>query len=165
MANGALELLEGIPEGRWVVTEASQDYARNNISHEFLSIKQHEGLELLVRAVSMLQPGRPHTFSAAKYILGHKIAPHDDKMHHEVRMGSGSVVLHSRDIAVIWYLTKDWTEEDGGVLVDLQTGARYVPVFNSAVAFRVPRMHEVRPAPSRCAYRCCRSGERLESVL
>jgi hypothetical protein len=27
----------------------------------------------------------------------------------------------------------------GGVLVDLQTGKRYVPKFNSLVAFRIPR--------------------------
>jgi Rps23 Pro-64 3,4-dihydroxylase Tpa1-like proline 4-hydroxylase len=44
---------------------------------------------------------------------------------------------------VIYYLTKDWTEANGGVLIDIPTGTRYVPEFNSLVAFRIPRFHEV----------------------
>ena len=31
----------------------------------------------------------------------------------------------------------------GGVLVDCPTGTRYVPEFNSLIAFRIPRFHEV----------------------
>jgi hypothetical protein len=31
----------------------------------------------------------------------------------------------------------------GGVLVDCPTGKRFVPEFNSVIAFRIPRFHEV----------------------
>lgn len=48
-------------------------------------------------------------------------------------------------MTVVYYLTKEWRESDGGVLVDLQTGTRHVPLFNSAVLFTVPRFHEVTP--------------------
>lgn len=35
-------------------------------------------------------------------------------------MEDGSVQLCSRNIACIYYLTKDWSESDGGQLVDLE---------------------------------------------
>ena len=53
----------------------------------------------------------------------------------------------SRDIACIFYLTKSWRHSDGGVLIDRQGpgGDReFVPEFNSAMLFRVPRLHAVR---------------------
>ena len=53
------------------------------------------------------------------------------------------MVKYSRDIAVIYYLTKNWTKEMGGSLVDLETNRKYVPEFNSLIAFTVPRWHEV----------------------
>ena len=34
-----------------------------------------------------------------------------------------------------------------GTLVDCQTGTRYVPEFNSLIAFDIPRFHEVTPRP------------------
>jgi hypothetical protein len=55
----------------------------------------------------------------------------------------GSVQLCSRSIAIIYYLTKDWDAGAGGLLVDLQENKKYVPKFNSLVAFTVPRFHEV----------------------
>ena len=36
----------------------------------------------------------------------------------------------------------------GGEFVDRATGAAYAPSHNSLVAFRVPRLHEVRPPTS-----------------
>jgi Rps23 Pro-64 3,4-dihydroxylase Tpa1-like proline 4-hydroxylase len=58
-------------------------------------------------------------------------------------MDNGKVVLCSRDIAVIYYLTKKWSREDGGLLKDLAGGTDFVPQFNSLIAFRIPRMHQV----------------------
>mmetsp|Transcript_29756 Transcript_29756/g.60081 ORF Transcript_29756/g.60081 Transcript_29756/m.60081 type:complete len:226 (+) Transcript_29756:322-999(+) len=108
-------------------------------------------------------PGRLHTFSAGKYVRTNRIEPHDDRAYTDVQMENGKMVTCSRDIAVIWYLTKNWKENDGGVLIDCETGKRYtqpcfvhstacaqcftflryVPEYNSAVTFRIPRYHEV----------------------
>ena len=44
---------------------------------------------------------------------------------------------------MIYYLSKDWKEEDGGILEDLQTGERHVPTFNTLIAFKIPRLHQV----------------------
>ena len=49
----------------------------------------------------------------------------------------------TRDIALIYYLAKDWKESMGGNLRDLTGDQTFTPEFNSLVAFRVPRMHEV----------------------
>ena len=68
--------------------------------------------------------------------------------------GGGSV-LASRDIAVIIYLCKNWTEDDGGLLLDhgakgeLKRPGVVVPKFNSLVAFHVPRLHQVTPVLTR----------------
>merc|ERR1712232_1404043 len=45
--------------------------------------------------------------------------------------------------AAVYYLTKDWPADCGGTFVDLQTGREFLPEFNTLIAFRVPRMHEV----------------------
>jgi len=83
------------------------------------------------------------TFSAGKYEKSHHIAPHDDRAYTDVLMDGGKKVKCSREIAVIYYLTKGWTEEMGGTLVDIPTKNRYVPEFNSLIAFTIPRFHEV----------------------
>ena len=79
----------------------------------------------------------------------------------------------SRDVTVVYHLTPGWQESWGGLLVDLEAappqqeaqqaqqqqqgaataaaaaaagnGKAYVPLFNSAVFFRVPRYHSVTP--------------------
>ena len=54
-------------------------------------------------------------------------------------------------MAVILYLTAAvWREEYGGCFVDLggergEEGETVLPVFNTLVAFRIPRWHEVSP--------------------
>ena len=41
-------------------------------------------------------------------------------------------------------MTKDWKEEYGGTLIDIPTSTNYVPEFNSLIAFKIPRFHEVK---------------------
>jgi Rps23 Pro-64 3,4-dihydroxylase Tpa1-like proline 4-hydroxylase len=63
-------------------------------------------------------------------------------------MDDGSMQLCSRNIACIYYLTQGWTAADGGHLVDLEAPGgpqQHLPAFNSVVAFRIPRWHEVKP--------------------
>jgi Rps23 Pro-64 3,4-dihydroxylase Tpa1-like proline 4-hydroxylase len=66
----------------------------------------------------------------------------------QVMMDDGSTQLCSRNIACIYYLTRGWSEADGGHLVDLEAPGRpqqHLPAFNSVVLFRIPRWHEVKP--------------------
>lgn len=71
-------------------------------------------------------------------------------------MADGSVQRCRRDVALILYLTKDWQESKGGVLIDrgppdkplLRT---FVPQFNTAVIFEVPRLHEVTAVRTKTA--------------
>ncbi|PNH05048.1 hypothetical protein TSOC_008726 [Tetrabaena socialis] len=106
------------------------------------------------RLFSLLRPGALCSFSAAKYCKSDHIAPHDDRAYTQVRLDSGRVITASRTLA-------DWRDEYGGVLLDLEDAAAardgrgrpYVPLWNSLVAFTVPRYHAVTPlATSRPRY-------------
>ncbi|GFR40917.1 hypothetical protein Agub_g1573, partial [Astrephomene gubernaculifera] len=150
VAEGILKTLEGVPDENWNDTSATTDYRQNNISHSFSSVKHAKGLQSIVRFFSLVRPGALHAFSAAKYVKSDHIAPHDDRAYTQVQLDTGRIITTSRSLAVIYYLTRDWREEYGGVLVDLEApaapprvGARYVPMWNSVVAFRVPRYHAV----------------------
>merc|ERR1712137_1344088 len=49
---------------------------------------------------------------------------------------------------MIWYLTKDWTEDNGGAFLDLEAEsgskeAKLVPIYNSLALFEVPHWHAV----------------------
>ncbi|KAI7835681.1 hypothetical protein COHA_010420 [Chlorella ohadii] len=182
VAEGALQILQRLPPGRWNDTAADEDYTHNNIAHRFWSVKGATGggpaLEALLRAFSLLAPEQFNAFSAARYETDHHIAPHDDRAYTPVQLDSGEVISCSRDLTCVYYLTKDWTEDMGGAFVDLEAdpepsssagangaassgggsassgggsvqqhpaqqrqGRLYVPEFNSAVFFRVPRYH------------------------
>ena len=143
VAEGILEVLEAIPAKHWNVTEAARDPTSNNIAHKFWSSKTATGLEAIFRAIAVLQPGRLNTFSAGKYEKSNHIEPHDDRAYTDVLVEGNAKIKCSRDIAIIYYLTKDWAASDGGVLVDIPSQRRYVPEFNSLIAFRIPRFHEV----------------------
>lgn len=124
VAEEALRIVAAIPARLWVPTEAEHDAAANNIRHSFASTKRSgPGLDALFRVLTLLLPGQLHALSAARYAAADGIAPHDDRAFTPVQMDSGAVVSCSRDVAVIYYLTKGWEERMGGVLVDLETGA------------------------------------------
>lgn len=65
------------------VTAAGDDYAQNNISHDFLSSKSST-LEAVFRVFTLLLPESLFTFSAAKYCRAGHIKPHDDRAYTQV---------------------------------------------------------------------------------
>lgn len=138
VAHRIVEVLKDIRETTWNITESEQDYEHNNIAHSFVSAKDFPHAELVFNIFRRLLPEQESTFSAARYTTGHFIDKHDDKAYKKIENQQ-----YERDIAVIYYLTPDWSEADGGVLIDHQTGTRYVPEFNSLISFVVPRDHEV----------------------
>ena len=58
-------------------TAASDDYAHNNIRHQFESVKQLPALQPIFRLLTLLLPDSLWTFSAAKYCRAGHIVPHD----------------------------------------------------------------------------------------
>ena len=85
-----------------------------------------------------------------RYGSGDHIEVHDDVAVKAFRMEDGSVQQCDRDIALILYLTKDWHASKGGVLIDRGPPGQpmhreFVPAFNTAIVFQVPRLHEVTP--------------------
>jgi len=154
VAEHALKILQDIPTTRWNATDAEENIASNDIAHSFKSTKTGPGLQPLLRIFTLLFPDTMNVFSAAKYEGGDRIAPHDDRAYTSVVMEDTKVTIQcSRDVAIIYYLTKDWKVEMGGVLKDLEGGKEYVPEFNSLVAFQVPRYHEVTAVAANSAPR------------
>mmetsp|Transcript_17382 Transcript_17382/g.29791 ORF Transcript_17382/g.29791 Transcript_17382/m.29791 type:complete len:484 (+) Transcript_17382:80-1531(+) len=152
VAEGVLTDLQNIPDHQWNATEASADYTNNNINHSFKSAKSAKGLERIFRTLSLLLPDALWTFSSAKYQQSDHIEAHDDRAYTDVKMEDGKIMLCSRDIACIFYLTQDWKAEYGGLLVDLESpegsSTTYVPEFNSCILFRIPHWHQVTPVVS-----------------
>eukprot|EP00048_Salpingoeca_helianthica_P001172 m.47289 g.47289 ORF g.47289 m.47289 type:complete len:341 (+) comp11249_c0_seq1:48-1070(+) len=136
-----------IPEEAWVDTLSERNYSENNIAHRFYSVKDHAHpvVQNAARALGLLAPIHFNTFSAAKYLNTHHIETHDDRAFASVKMDDGSVLGCWRDVAIIVYLSKDWTEAEGGLLQDFERNEDHVPTFNTAIAFRVPRLHAVTP--------------------
>ena len=117
-----LRRLECIPENFWLQTAAEQDYSKNNISHSFVSTKTGNGIEYILRIFGLFYPDDLNVFSAARYTESDHIENHDDRAYVDVMMEDGGVVQCSRDVAIIYYLTKGWDREKGGILIDKETG-------------------------------------------
>eukprot|EP00919_Chromeraceae_sp_WS-2016_P015163 GHVR01035690.1.p1 GENE.GHVR01035690.1~~GHVR01035690.1.p1 ORF type:complete len:304 (+),score=65.47 GHVR01035690.1:80-991(+) len=153
VAEGALSMLEDIPESQWNDTHADHDLSNNNISHKFSSCKNSLDVPELCRAVSLLLPGCLSSLSVARYTGSDYIAPHDDKAYTDVLMDDGTIVQCSRNITVVYYLTKNWDKSCGGEFVDVEGGDSVVPEFNLAVLFTIPRLHAVTPVtPGKVRY-------------
>jgi Rps23 Pro-64 3,4-dihydroxylase Tpa1-like proline 4-hydroxylase len=61
-------------------------------------------------------------------------------------MEDGSIQTCSRDIAVIYYLTRGWREEEGGHLVDLEAPAGGAAYSTAAVVWEILQQPEVLAA-------------------
>ncbi|KAK3266960.1 hypothetical protein CYMTET_24449 [Cymbomonas tetramitiformis] len=157
VAEGVLQAFESAPKASWSVAQAKNDAGRKedgagSVRHKYnvgdgTSDEQGSSrfgeeaaatMNGLQSAIQSLFPFRRCSFQAGKYTKGCFIEPHDDVAYKDV-----DGVRYEREIAVIYYLTKDWNAEMGGCFVDLELGLEHVPAFNSLVAFRVPRLHQV----------------------
>lgn len=144
VATRSLEILENISE--WEIRQNNKT-SNDAAKHQFYAahpINEEDPLTLLMTLMQSIWPGKRSVFTAGKYNAGNHIDEHDDHAYvNDKRTGDTKKVLCSRDIAVIYYLTKDWNESDGGILVDCLNKVRYLPKFNSLVIFEVPRFHKV----------------------
>jgi len=146
VAEGCLQALQAAPTASWSVAQTKTDTElEGQTQHQYgegdggdEGSESKECVDAICACLQGLQPGVQGFFQAGRYTRGSFIEPHDDAAFKEIE---GK--LHKRSIAVIFYLTQNWTEDFGGSFVDLQGGVSHVPLFNSVVAFRVPRRHEV----------------------
>lgn len=161
IADSALAIMEALPEDAWEVSEAKGEVSGmpgedDAAKHRFWSTDLTDVPELLpLRSIfwQLLKTfrGEPTMpiFSCGRYGASDFIGRHDDRAH--VPFFSDDNVF-SRTVAAIWYLTRDWSDAEGGHLQDLQAAgaqpgdepaATLVPIYNSLVAFEVPHMHAV----------------------
>ncbi len=58
-----LQVLQAIPNEKWNPTAAAEDYADNNISHQFWSTKHASAIiDAAVRIIGLLLPGQLNAF-------------------------------------------------------------------------------------------------------
>lgn len=162
VAEGALAVLKRVPRPDWQLSSEKEDeglteYGAGSTKHRFraatavgaeqgASEEVQKGTAALLSIFEEICPNAPSEFQLGRYGHGDHIELHDDAAYSDaVVPGEKNLVLCSRDIAIVFYLTKDWTEEMGGCFVDhaCAGGEVIVPQFNSLVAFRVPRPHQV----------------------
>jgi len=143
----------------------------DSIPHHFslFEVEGHAPMLSVSRFLWRFWPQTLPNFTAALYTNSDHIAPHDDLvvedyMWNEVKQLHADYVpdggpLHRRQpfglcrwpglrpferkIAAVYYLNKAWPKDAGGFFVDLPTGRRFPPAFNTLIVFEVPRMHEV----------------------
>jgi ribosomal protein L16 Arg81 hydroxylase len=140
VANRIYRTLESLNDDEWVLAEATDDQKQNNIAHAFMISRLFPNHDPIFNIFRQLLPNCENSFSAGRYTKSHYISPHDDRQFTEI---DGNI--YSRTIALIYYLTPDWKKENGGALVDIGGDQTYIPEYNSLIAFKVPRWHEVEP--------------------
>jgi hypothetical protein len=140
VANRIYRTLESLNDDEWVLAEATDDQKQNNIAHAFMISRLFPNHDPIFNIFRQLLPNCENSFSAGRYTKSHYISPHDDRQFTEI---DGNI--YSRTIALIYYLTPDWKKENGGALVDIEGDQTYIPEYNSLIAFKVPRWHEVEP--------------------
>jgi len=152
VAEAALTVLRAVPEETWQVATASTDIGEHaegsgTAAHRFAGCARDDAaaLEPIFAALEGLI-AQPVVLQCGRYERGDFIEPHDD-----MAFVQSNGVEHSRDIAIVLHLTPDWCLDDGGTFVDHAGKVARSPVFNSLVAFRVPRLHEVAPVIGRAA--------------
>lgn len=156
VADSVLAVLEGLPEDVWELSEQAgeHDAARHRFwSADVCDVPALGSLRSVFWRMLPSLRGEPTLpiFSCARYGKTDFIGRHDDRAHVPV---FGLDKVYSRTAAAVWYLTRDWTEEDGGCLLDLRgkesdtDGIKHVPTYNSLVVFEVPHWHAVTPISS-----------------
>ena len=157
LARAALRAVKTTPPASWQVAkndpkDRGAAVHRYRVGDGSIGSSYNNDIEQLLSLVGgTALPGAPESMvrlQLGRYESGDQIAPHDDAATQKLIMqGGGPPVKASRRIAVVYYLTKDWTREMGGSFVDLHRGKsiEYVPQFNRLVAFNVPRLHSVQP--------------------
>merc|ERR1712226_474566 len=99
-------------------------------------VKLQSVLGNLIPAIQSV-PARP-LFYFGRYRPSDFIDLHNDEGTYAAFWNESTI--YSRRVALIWYLTKNWTYADGGTFVDdelIDTGgiSEIVPTFNDAVLF------------------------------
>lgn len=151
VARGVLEVVESLPESNWDLSEQAGDdeAAKHRFwSADLIDIPELAALRSIFWQLLPKFKGEPTLpiFSAGRYGASDYIGRHDDRAHVPF---FGDANIYSRTVAGIWYLTKDWTDADGGALIDYEAkpgcAEERLPSFNACVFFGVPRAHAVAP--------------------
>jgi len=138
IARRIYDTLRALKDDEWEMSKQEDNKYQDNTAHSFLSAAQFPNSQFIFRIFQQLLPGKRSSFAAAQYTNTHHIDEHDDKSHQQIQND-----VYSRAIALVYYLTPNWQSENGGLLVDLESDTKYVPQFNSLIAFNVPRRHLV----------------------
>jgi len=180
VAEAMRQEMEALPPSAWEKAESDDTYD-DDIKHSFTLSEVEERDDAILGVARLLWRMMPHyvpNFTAARYSRRDHIAPHNDqvlerytwKEYREVMRAyseerpalvrqdferGGRATIFERRVAAVFYLNKGWKRCYGGELLDLETGKKYLPAFNSLVVFSVPRMHQVsavRAPPGRARF-------------
>lgn len=145
VAEACLVVLKSLKELAWQSTSSYNDpgdkaHGAGSAQHSFAGCSREDSplLGPIFEAFDSILPKQVFLGQCSRYQAGDFIEPHDDSA---FSLADG--VEHSRDIAVILHLTPHLAKSDGGLFVDHAGKSARTPIFNSMVAFRVPRQHEV----------------------